>query len=111
MSHPTFGRYVRVAAVAGKDHRGIAGRDLRVARGARYAKGKWSVKEVVGDLSDGERVFSYRALRFARADATDLPGFEENEWVANANFDRRTLASLVGVRSGPCRDARALRVA
>lgn len=62
--------------------------------GHRYAEGKWSVKEVVGHLSDGERVFSYRALRFARADATDLPGFEENEWVANANFDRRTLASI-----------------
>jgi hypothetical protein len=64
------------------------------AQSVATPKGKWSVKEVVGHLSDGERVFSYRALRFARADATDLPGFEENEWVANANFDRRTLASL-----------------
>lgn len=62
--------------------------------GHRYAEGKWSVKEVVGHLSDGERVFAYRALRFARADQTDLPGFEENEWVAAANFDRRTLASI-----------------
>lgn len=58
--------------------------------GHRYAQGKWSVQEVVGYLSDSERVFSYRALRFARADTTDLPGFEENDWVANAHFDRRT---------------------
>jgi hypothetical protein len=61
----------------------------------RYAPGKWSVKEVVGHLIDGERVFSYRALRIARADATPLPGFDENAWVPVAHFDRRALPDLV----------------
>ena len=62
--------------------------------GYRYAAGKWSIKEVIGHLADAERVFSYRALRVARADATPLPGFDENAWVPPANFDRRTLADL-----------------
>jgi len=61
----------------------------------RYAPGKWSVKEVVGHLLDGERVFSYRALRIARADATPLPGFDENAWVPAAHFDRRPMPDLV----------------
>jgi hypothetical protein len=61
----------------------------------RYAPGKWSVKEVVGHLLDGERVFSYRALRIARADATPLPGFDENAWVPPAHFDRRPMPDLV----------------
>lgn len=62
--------------------------------GYRYAAGKWSVKEVIGHISDAERVFSYRALRVARADATPLPGFDENAWVPAAGFDRRTLADI-----------------
>ena len=61
----------------------------------RYAPGKWSVKEVVGHITDAERVFGYRALRFARADQTPLPGFDENAWVPAGNFDRRTLPELV----------------
>ena len=60
----------------------------------RYAPGKWTVKEVVGHLGDVERIFAYRALRVARGDATPLAGFEENDYVAGANFGRRTLADL-----------------
>ena len=60
----------------------------------RYAPGKWSVKEVLGHILDGERVFGHRALRFARADQTPLPGFDENAWVPAAGFDRHTLAEL-----------------
>jgi len=61
----------------------------------RYAAGKWSVKEVVGHIIDGERVFSYRALRIARADTTPLPGFDEEAWVPAAHFDRRPMPDLV----------------
>ncbi len=61
----------------------------------RYAPGKWSVREIVGHLIDAERVFSYRALCFSRGDETPLPGFDENFYVANADFDSRTLQSLL----------------
>ena len=62
--------------------------------GYRYADGKWSVREVAGHLIDAERIFSYRALRIARADATPLPAFDENEYVRTAGSDARTLADL-----------------
>lgn len=60
----------------------------------RYAPEKWTVKEVLGHLCDGERVFTYRALRFARADATPLAGFDENAWVPNSGANRRPIADL-----------------
>lgn len=63
--------------------------------GYRYAPGKWSVKEVVGHMMDVERIFSVRALRFARGDTTPLPAFEQNGYVAAAGFDRLPLGVLV----------------
>lgn len=63
--------------------------------GYRYAPGKWSVKELVAHLSDAERVFAQRALRFARADETPLPGFEENDYVRHGSFDAFPLAEIV----------------
>ena len=63
---------------------------------ARYAPGKWSVKEVLGHLGDAERIFAYRLMRIARGDATPLPGFDENAYVPAGGFDARTLGSLVG---------------
>ena len=63
--------------------------------GFRYGAGKWSIKEVVGHVIDVERVLAYRALRFSRADATPLPGFEQDDYVAGGNFDSRALGDLL----------------
>lgn len=60
----------------------------------RYAKDKWSVKEVVGHIADSERIFAYRALRIARGDQTPLSGFEQDDYVKGGNFGERTLADL-----------------
>ena len=60
----------------------------------RYAPDKWTVKEMIGHINDTERVFSYRAMRFARGDETPLPSFEQDEYVPMGNFSARTLASL-----------------
>jgi hypothetical protein len=61
----------------------------------RYAASKWSVREVVGHMADSERVFTYRALRFAHADATPLPGYDEKAWGETSSANSRTLASLL----------------
>ena len=61
----------------------------------RYAEGKWTVKDVVQHMIDGERVFTYRALRFARKDDTPLPGFEENLFAQTAKADKRNWNDLV----------------
>jgi len=60
----------------------------------RYAPDKWSVKEVVGHLSDSERIFTYRALRIARGDQTPLSSFEQDDYVRGGNFADRTLADI-----------------
>jgi hypothetical protein len=62
---------------------------------ARYAAGKWSVKEVLGHLSDAERIFSYRLLRIVRGDTTPLAGFDQNPYVLAGQFDRRPLPMLL----------------
>ena len=62
--------------------------------GHRYGPDKWTIREVVGHLIDAERIFTYRALRFARGDQAMLPGFDENEYARTAGSDQRTLADL-----------------
>ena len=61
----------------------------------RDAPGEWSIKEVIGHLNDVERVFSYRMLRVSRNDLTPLPGFEQNDYVREAGFDRSSLQDLL----------------
>jgi hypothetical protein len=65
---------------------------------ARFKPGpkEWSIKEVIGHLNDVERVFSYRLLRISRGDQTPLPGFEQNDFVQAAGFDKFPLTDLVG---------------
>jgi len=60
----------------------------------RYAPGKWSIKELVGHVSDTERIMAYRLLCVARGDTTPLPGFEEDAYVRAAHADARSLEDL-----------------
>jgi len=70
-------------------------RSLPEGRGGhRYEPGKWSVKQVVGHVIDAERIFAYRALVIARGERQPLPGMDQDEYMAGADFDARTLAGL-----------------
>ena len=60
-----------------------------------YAPGKWTIKEVVQHMIDAERIFNYRALAFARKDATSLPGFDENLYAENSKASKRTRDELL----------------
>jgi len=62
---------------------------------ARYAPGKWSIKEILGHLTDVERVMAYRLLRVSRGDATPLPSFDENLYVPAGRFDEIPLPALL----------------
>jgi uncharacterized damage-inducible protein DinB len=60
----------------------------------RYTDGKWTVKEVVGHLLDTERIFAYRALCIARGEKKSLPGFNQDDYVSEGNFNRRELFEI-----------------
>ena len=72
----------------------FAGRSEREGN-FRYAPDKWTVKEVLGHVSDTERIFSYRALRIARGDQTPMEGYEQDDYVRAGGFGARTLSNLV----------------
>lgn len=61
----------------------------------RYAEGKWSLRQVLGHLVDGERVFGYRAFCFSRGEKAALPSFDENQYVVAARADSISLAELL----------------
>lgn len=70
-------------------------RDVPEAKSeARYAPGKWSLKEVVGHILDFERIFAYRALRIARGDRTPLPGCDQDNLMKGATFSAYRMSVL-----------------
>ena len=62
---------------------------------APIAPGKWSIKQILGHVCDAERVMGYRALRFARGDTKELQGFEQDDYVQEANSNARSLEDLL----------------
>jgi len=61
----------------------------------RYAPEKWSIKEVVGHMADTERIMGYRLLSIARGETASLPGFNEEEYVQSASFDKQSVKDLL----------------
>ena len=100
---PYYGRYVSlvpdgdiVGVLSGQINETLALlRSIPEERaGFRYGPDKWSIKELVGHLIDSERIFSYRALRFARDDKTELPGYEQDDYIRGGSFDDQKLEDL-----------------
>lgn len=61
----------------------------------RYAPDKWSIKQIVGHITDHERIMTYRALRFSRKDNTQLPGYDQNLFVDNSRFNELSFQQLL----------------
>ena len=61
----------------------------------RYAPDKWSIKQIIGHMTDHERIMTYRALRFSRKDPTLLPGYDQELFVNNSRFDQMMSSELL----------------
>lgn len=61
----------------------------------RWAEGEWTIKEILGHIIDDERIYCYRALRFARNDPTELPGFEQDDYVRSSGANERALEEIL----------------
>jgi hypothetical protein len=104
-----FAEYAKheIDAVAGEDAVGalasqigetldlLASFDEKVAGTLVYAPGKWTLKQILGHVSDDERIFVYRALCLARHEPLPLPGFDQNEYVRFAGFETRSWSGLL----------------
>lgn len=60
----------------------------------RYEQGKWNIREILVHIVDDERIYAYRALRFARNEKLKLPGFDQDAYVMYSEADRRTLDNI-----------------
>lgn len=61
----------------------------------RYADGKWTIKEILVHIIDDERIYAYRALRFARNDKTELPGFEQDDYALYSGANERETSDIL----------------
>lgn len=100
---PYYGRYIALVSAGDvistlesqmRDSQALLGGIPPAVSTYRYAPEKWSVNEMLGHVIDSERIFAVRALRFARGDASPLPGFEQDDYVRGASFDAYPLADL-----------------
>ena len=62
---------------------------------SRWADGEWTIKEILVHIMDTERIFCYRALRFARNDDTELSGFEQDDYVPYTQANKRNIAEIL----------------
>jgi len=102
--NPYYGGYIQavpegdvVARMASELDAGLAlyGGIPEAKRAYRYAEDKWTVRQVLGHVVDTERIFSYRALCIARGDRTPLPGMDQDDYMAGADFETRSWESLL----------------
>jgi len=102
--HPYYGSYISKAVypdiVEGLQHSKIEFINFVTAIAENklthaYAKEKWTIAEVLMHLIDAERIFAYRALRFARKDKTSLSGFEQDDYVPNSNANNYSKEELI----------------
>ena len=61
----------------------------------RYAEGKWTIKEILGHIVDDERIYVYKALRFARNDSTELPGFDQDHYAEYSEANKQEIMDLL----------------
>jgi uncharacterized damage-inducible protein DinB len=89
------GEFLQILETQLQDWQRLVGKLSEAAAGFRYAPDKWSIKEVLGHVTDSERIFAYRLLRIARGDQTPLAGFEQDDYVRTANSSARKRSELL----------------
>ena len=89
------GEFLQILESQLQDWQRLLGDLSEPAADFRYAPDKWSIKEVLGHVSDSERIFAYRLLRIARGDQTPLAGFEQDDYVRTANSSARNRSDLL----------------